>query len=86
MKLQQEIAFANGEQLTGKRLDVMVEGELEEDEEGRIVYAARTSMDAPDVDGMLFFTDRRNRSFMTGDFVKVRVTDAAGYDLIGETV
>ena len=86
MKVQQEITFAKAKLLVGKQFDVMVEGELEEDEDGNVVYVARTVRDAPDVDGYLFFTDRLNRCFMTGDFVRVRVTAADGYDLIGEVL
>ena len=45
-------------------------------------YVARTYKDAPDVDGYLFI--QTSEELMSGDFVKVRVTGAAEYDLIGE--
>ena len=48
------------------------------------VYIGRTYMDAPDVDGYIFFT--AGRELMSGDLVKVRVTDASEYDLRGELV
>ena len=41
-------------------------------------------MDAPDVDGYLFFT--APYELMSGTFVKVRVTDASEYDLKGEMI
>lgn len=78
MELQQEIAFEKNKERIGSVFDVMVEGYMAEDE----VYAARTYMDAPEVDGYLFFESDWN--LMSGDFVKVRVTGAEGYDLIGE--
>ena len=43
---------------------------------------ARTYMDAPAVDGFVFINTYR--SLMSGDFVKVRITDSNEYDLIGE--
>ena len=43
---------------------------------------ARTYRDAPNVDGYLFVNTGAN--LMTGDLVKVLVTDSNEYDLIGE--
>ena len=51
MQEQQRITFEDNAQMAGRRLEALVEGELEEDEDGRIVYAARSYRDAPDVDG-----------------------------------
>ncbi len=78
MKLQQKIAFERALSMKGRELSVMVEGRLVEED----VYAARTYMDAPGVDGLIFFASERE--LMSGDMVKVRVTGANEYDLIGE--
>ncbi len=78
MELQQEIAFERALSMTGRELSVIVEGKLVEED----VYAARTYMDGPGVDGMLFFDSERE--LMSGDIVRVRVTGANEYDLIGE--
>lgn len=78
MELQQEIAFEAAFQMEGKTLEAMIEGKIVE--EG--IYVARTYKDAPNVDGFLFI--HTERELMTGDFVKVRVTGANEYDLIGE--
>lgn len=78
MELQQEIAFAKAEDMIGRVLTVMIEGKVEEEE----TYVARTYKDAPNVDGFLFVNTTAN--LMTGDFVKVLVTDSNEYDLIGE--
>ena len=59
-------------------MDAFIEGRLPE--EG--VYLARTYKDAPNVDGFLFL--RADRDLMSGDFVKVQITDSNEYDLIGE--
>ena len=42
----------------------------------------RTYMDSPGVDGLIFV--KSDESLMSGDFVRVRVTGALEYDLIGE--
>ena len=41
-----------------------------------------TYRDAPEIDGYIFV--HTDRELMTGDIVKVRVTGAYEYDLIGE--
>ena len=78
MELQQEIAFEAAENMKGRELTVMIEGKLAEED----VYVARTYKDAPSVDGYLFVDT--DWSLMSGDFVRVRVTGANEYDLIGE--
>ena len=78
MELQQEIAFEKAKDMIGRELVVMIEGKVAEED----TYVARTYRDAPNVDGYLFVNS--TASFMTGDLVKVQVTDANEYDLIGE--
>ena len=78
MILQQEIAFEKAQDMIGRVLTVMVEGKVSEDD----VYVARTYRDAPNVDGYLFINTTAN--LMTGDLVKVMVTDSNEYDLVGE--
>ena len=78
MELQQFIAFEKAEAMIGQVLVVMIEGKIAEDD----VYVARTYRDAPNVDGYLFIKTSAN--LMTGDLVKVLVTDCNEYDLIGE--
>ena len=78
MELQQEIAFEKAENMVGRVLTVMIEGRVADEE----TYVGRTYRDAPNVDGYLFVNTTAN--LMTGDFVKVMVTDANEYDLIGE--
>lgn len=78
MELQQEISFDKAQEMIGKELWCMVEGKVADES----AYVARTYKDAPDVDGYLFI--QTVRELMSGDFVKVRVTGAEEYDLIGE--
>lgn len=78
MELQQEIVFEQGEAWIGRRLSVMIEGKLTDED----VYVGRTYRDTPNVDGMIFVHSKE--TFLSGDFVTARVTKAAEYDLIGE--
>ncbi|MGN0635120.1 MAG: 30S ribosomal protein S12 methylthiotransferase RimO [Acutalibacteraceae bacterium] len=44
-------------------------------------YIGRTYMDAPEIDGVLYFTSQKE--YEPGDFVQVTVTDTKEYDLVG---
>lgn len=78
MELQQEIAFHRAQDMVGRTFEVLIEGKLADEE----AYIGRTYMDAPNVDGYVFVNTREE--LMSGDFVRVRITGALEYDLIGE--
>ncbi|MDD5901496.1 MAG: 30S ribosomal protein S12 methylthiotransferase RimO [Lachnospiraceae bacterium] len=77
MKCQQQIAFENARERIGKRYEVLIEGKMPQED----VYLARTYMDAPNIDGYLFVESKEH--YESGEFVKVKITGARGYDLIG---
>lgn len=76
MELQQSIVFAKSKDKIGSITDIIIEGELPEDN----VYIARTEMDAPGIDGNVFIP--LTGEYMSGDIVKVEITDAVDYDLL----
>nr|WP_314461090.1 30S ribosomal protein S12 methylthiotransferase RimO [uncultured Clostridium sp.] len=78
MELQQEISIDHSQSMVGKTLEVMIEGKVADEN----AYVARTYMDGPGVDGMIFV--QTGEELMSGDFAKIRVTGAMEYDLIGE--
>lgn len=80
MELQQEIAFDLAEDMVGREVLVMIEGKVADEN----AYVGRTYRDAPNVDGYIFINT--DEELMTGDIVKVRVTGAYEYDLIGEII
>ncbi len=80
MELQQEIAFDMAEDMIGREVLVMVEGKVADEN----AYVGRTYKDAPNVDGLIFINTEAE--LMSGDFVKVKVTGALEYDLIGEMI
>ncbi len=78
MELQQEIAFEKSEKKVGKEMLAVVEGMVADEN----AYIGRTYMDSPGIDGYVFI--QTGETLMTGDFVRVRITGASDYDLIGE--
>jgi len=78
MELQQEISIEHSQSMVGKTLEVMIEGKVADEN----AYVARTYMDGPGVDGMIFV--QTGEELMSGNFAKIRVTGAMEYDLIGE--
>lgn len=78
MELQSEVCADLAEDMIGRELYVMVEGKVADEP----AYIGRTYKDAPGVDGYIFI--QTGEMLMSGDFVKVTVTGAVDYDLIGE--
>ncbi|HUG19468.1 MAG TPA: 30S ribosomal protein S12 methylthiotransferase RimO [Planctomycetaceae bacterium] len=76
MTLQQQIASEFGESLVGYELDVLIDSELEPG-----VWVGRSYADAPEIDGVVYV---RGEGLSPGDLVPVELTEADGYDLVGE--
>ncbi len=76
MSIQQEIAFEKARERVDDVIEVMIEGEIPEEE----VYIGRTRIDAPNIDGCVFLP--MTEKFMTGDICRARVTGARDYDLL----
>ncbi len=75
MLLQQDISAEKLEAYIDKEFDVIVDGYLSDDD----VYVARSYMDAPDIDGMIFIDS--DRELISGEIVRVVITDSDVYDL-----
>ena len=78
MELQEEIIFDKNEEMKERKLYAFIEGKVADEN----AYIGRTYRDAPDIDGYIFINT--DEELMTGDIVKVEVTGAYEYDLIGE--
>ena len=95
MELQQEISAEKAEGRIGKVFEVLVEGTVPSDsvngeafasirevnDDGEKVYIGRTYMDAPDVDGQVFFES--DYEIMSGELVEVEIIASDEYDLFG---
>ncbi|MBQ8979073.1 MAG: 30S ribosomal protein S12 methylthiotransferase RimO [Oscillospiraceae bacterium] len=80
MEQQMMIMAENNEKQIGKVLEVVTEGF---DRYGEC-YFGRSAMDAPEIDGKIYFTSEKHLTM--GDYVDVRITETMDYDLIGEAV
>lgn len=78
MEAEQDVIFEQNETCIGKKMQVIVDGYLPEDE----VYVGRTYRDAPEIDGCVFFSALYE--IVSGTMLWVRIVEAKGYDLIGE--
>jgi ribosomal protein S12 methylthiotransferase len=80
MACQQEIAFAQNEAMIGESVEVLVEGSHAETEH---LLAGRMATQAPEVDGQVLI---HCGTAAPGEFVRVALTEVAGYDLVGRIV
>ncbi|MBQ8605701.1 MAG: 30S ribosomal protein S12 methylthiotransferase RimO [Clostridia bacterium] len=78
--LQSEITMEYQSTLIGKTVDVLVEGYDRYAE----CFFGRSGMEAPDIDGKIFFT--AEGTLAVGSMVKVKLTDCMDFELIGEMV
>ena len=79
MELQVGISEELNRNKIGNIFEVMVD-EVQSDGE----YIGRTRYDAQEIDNEVTFTSKL--AHMSGDIVKVKITEAYEYDLIGEEV
>lgn len=82
MKIQKKMVRKRNAALIGKVLDVVVEGYHPE---SQLLMVGRYYGQCPEIDGQVIINDgRKVKAF--GQWVKVKITDAADYDLIGAAV
>lgn len=80
MALQQEITDRKNNSRVGKTYTAIVEDVSEDG----IFYYGRTYAEAPDIDGLVYFTSQE--PLVAGQFVEVKILNTDNYDLIGEVV
>ncbi len=78
MDMQTVIAAGKNEEKIGTVIETLIEGW----DDYIKCYFGRTTGDAPEVDGKIFFMS--TRPLVIGDFVKVQINDCIEYDLLGE--
>lgn len=78
MELEQKIAEIKLEEKIGNEYEVVVDSITPD---GKTIIA-RSYMDIPDEDGVIFIEN--NGKVKQGDFIKCKIIDSKGYDLIGK--
>jgi ribosomal protein S12 methylthiotransferase len=83
MSLQRKISSARNRRLVGREMQVLVEGTSADSE---LVWQARLSTQAPEIDGVCYISDPGEGPLRAGEFRTMRVTKAHDYDLTGELI
>jgi ribosomal protein S12 methylthiotransferase len=82
MQTQLEVSAALLEAKVGQEITVLSEGF---DPLGGTHYG-RSEADAPDVDGKIYFAPSDREEYPAGEFLRIRITEALDYDLMGEVI
>ncbi len=80
MLAQKKISRARQKLMIGKTIPVLVEGKSEETD---LLLQGRNSWQAPEIDGVTLINDGVAR---VGEIVRVKITEAHDYDLVGHIV
>jgi len=76
MSTQMNISLEKNLSFIGKTMKVLIEDYIDNQ------YIGRTYRDAPEIDGFVYFTSKKDLKI--GEFTDVLITDATEYDLLGE--
>ena len=83
MGLQRKISRAKNRELVGRELPVLVEGPSADSE---LVWEARLSTQAPDIDGVCYISDPGEQPLRAGEIRTMRIVKAHDYELTGELI
>ena len=83
LRLAAHITANRNQRHMGKAIDVLVEADAAE-ERGEGWYRGRSSFQAPEIDGVVYFHSPTLLNL--GEMIKIHVTDCEVYDLIGEII
>ena len=81
MRTQGEITEEQNSSMIGRVLEVLCEAYDPVAE----AYYGRSAADAPEIDGKVYFNAPKG-SVTDGEFVKVKITEAVDYDLVGDKI
>ncbi len=80
MAVQRRIARARNRALIGQEVEVLVDGPSPETD---LLWQARMSTQAPEIDGVCYINDFDGAAPQTGEIRRMQITDAHDYDLVG---
>jgi ribosomal protein S12 methylthiotransferase len=83
MSLQRKISRTRNRALVGHEVPVLVEGPSADSD---LVWQARLSTQAPEIDGACYISDPGERPLRAGEIRRMRITKAHDYDLTGELI
>lgn len=80
MAIQRRISRSRNRELIGREMDVLIEGPSKETD---LLWEARLSTQAPEIDGVCYVNDFNGSEPRPGEIRKLRVEEAYDYDLAG---
>ena len=80
MALQRRVSKSRNRKMIGREVDVLIEGPSEETD---LLWQARMSTQAPEIDGFCYVNDFVGAEPRRGEIRRMRITEAHDYDLIG---
>ena len=83
MSIQKKISRKRNKALIGREFRVLIEGPSADSD---LVWQARMSTQAPEIDGVCYISDPGESPLNSGDMRTMRVTESHDYDLTGELV
>jgi ribosomal protein S12 methylthiotransferase len=83
MALQRRISKQRNRKMIGQEIDVLVEGPSAETD---LLWQARMSTQAPEIDGICYLNDFGDAAPRPGDIRRMRITEAHDYDLVGALI
>ena len=83
MAIQRKISRRKNRQMVGSSFDLLLEGVSQESE---LLWEGRLAGQAPEIDGKVLIHDVAGRPPAAGSFVRVKITRALDYDLLGEVL
>lgn len=83
MAIQRRISRARNGQMVGSEMNVLMEGPSRETD---LLWEARLSTQAPEIDGVCYINDFGDAQPRPGEIRRMRITEAHDYDLIGSLV
>ena len=81
MSIQRKISAKRNKAMIGKEVDVLIEGPSKE---SNLLWEARMSTQAPDIDGVCYISDPGEGPIAQGQMRRMLITQAHDYDLVGE--
>src|SRR5271165_1960881 len=80
MAVQRRISRARNREMIGREVDVLIDGPSEETD---LLWQARMSTQAPEIDGVCYINDCEGAPPERGEIRRMRITEAHDYDLVG---
>ncbi len=81
---QREVSRKRTGARVGRRVELIVDGALEESPVKGAKLLCRSKLEAPEVDGVVYLKGRNAAALQTGDFVEAEIVEALDYDVVAK--